>query len=202
MTEPAAIEEAVHHALYPARHVHEPSTPLETSMQTGVIEMPNAMPPGFAKHAYEKQFEVAAPSDAVWAWLERPETFTQGQVWPYRVEFVSADADVAPGFVEGGLNIHHGPFLHLPATLTEIREGEYRDLQYLYGSFVGSPRLVRPTRLEFWVDAIDEEHTRVRLRLSSYVRRRLARPWTSAQRIFWSRFPRWMRRELARSKRT
>lgn len=197
MTESALIEQAVHDVLHPARAAFEPSSPLAAPEPTRLAPVPNAIPPGFVKHTYEKEFDVRADRDAAWSWLERPETFTEGQVWPYRVEFVSADPNVEPGFVVGGLNIHHGPLLNLPGMLTEIREGEYRDLQYLYGSYVGSLRLIRPTRLEFWVDDLDLDHTRVRLRLSSFVHRRLARPWSWAQRIFWGRFPRWMQRELA-----
>jgi hypothetical protein len=197
VTESFLIAQAVDDVLHPAGSTGEADSTVAERESAPIEPTPNALPPGFVKHAYEKRFDLAAPGDRVWAWLERPETFTEGQVWPYRVEFVSADPGVAPGFVEGGLNIHHGPLLNLPGLLTEIREGEYRDLHYLYGSYVGSLRLVRPTRLEFWVDELGAEHARVRLRLSSFVHRRLARPWTWAQAIFWSRFPRWMRRELA-----
>ncbi len=159
---------------------------------------PQAPAPGFEEHAFEKSFVVSAPRERCWAWLENPATFTEGQVWPYRVEFVSCDSR-PPGFHEGGLNIHHGPFLHLPAVLGEIREGEYRDLLYFYGSYVISPRLLRPTRLRFWVsdEAPPGGGTEVRLRLDSYVRRGFAGIWTAGQRVFWSRFPRWMERSCS-----
>ncbi len=156
---------------------------------------PNAAPPGFVAHVFEKRFRVSAPRSSVWQWLEDPTTFVDSQVWPYRVEFVSAEAGVAPGFQVGGLNVHHGPFLHLPGMLTEIREG-YRDLHYFYGSFVLSPRLVRPTRLEFRVEDAPEGDTGVEMRLTSFVRGGFAGLWTFGQRLFWSRFPRWMARSL------
>ena len=82
--------------------------------------------------------------------------------------------------------------------LTEIREGEYRDLHYFYGSYVLSPRLERPTRLQFWIaeePGPPRAATRVRLRVDSFVRSgRMARLWTRGQRFFWSRFPSWMAR--------
>ena len=152
---------------------------------------PQAAPAGFRSSLYESEYTVAAPLDRVWGWLEDPATFVDGQVFPYRVEFVSPAPDTLPGFAVGGLNIHHGPFLHLPGVLTEIREQEYRELRYFYGSYVLSPRLVRPTRLEFWV-AEAEPGTRVRLALSSYVRDAFAPIWERGQRWFWGRFPHFM----------
>ena len=159
---------------------------------------PQAVAPGFAPHAFSLSFGVSAPRERVWAWLEDPATFVDGQVWPYRVEFTSGD-ERPPGFHVGGLNIHHGPFLHLPAVLCEIEEGCFRDLRYFYGSFVLSPRLVRPTRLRFWVEDESGEAgggTLVRLRLDSFVRAGFTRSWSWGQRLFWSRFPRWLARSL------
>ncbi len=160
-----------------------------------LAHVPQAAPPGFVTSRYESSFRIGAARDRVWSWLEDPATFVDGQVFPYRVEFVSPDPATPPGFHVGGLNIHHGPFLHLPGTLTEIREGEYRDLQYFYGSYVLSPRLVRPTRLEFWVEG-EPDTTRVTLSLTSFVRRGFAPVWARGQRWFWARFPRFMARAL------
>lgn len=153
---------------------------------------PNACPPGFIAHTYEESFRIGAPREAVWSWLERPATFVDGQIWPFRVEFVSSDPAVAPGFVVGGLNVHHGPLMSFAGQLTEIREGAYRSLHYFYGSYVLSLRLIRPTCLEFWVEDADAAATDVRLRVSSFVRRPIAGAWGRAQRVFWRRFPRWM----------
>lgn len=157
---------------------------------------PNAAPPGFEEHVYERSFAVAAPRESVWRWLEDPATFVDGQIWPFRVEFVSAEPGVQPGFHVGGLNVHHGPMMSFAGVLTEIREGEYRDLHYFYGSYVLSLRLIRPTRLEFWVEDSGLGATGVCLRVTSYVRSGLAGPWTALQRLFWSRFPRWLARSL------
>ena len=164
------------------------STGREIPVTTPVAAPPNARPPGFVDHAFEHAFEVGAPPSSVWAWLNDPDTFVRGQVWPFRVEFVSASPDEPAGFHRGGLNIHHGPLMSLPGTLTEIRDEEYRDLQYFSGSYVLSLRLIRPTRLEFWLTDMSHGGTRVRLRLSGFVRRPLAGIWTAAQRIFWRRF--------------
>ena len=41
------------------------------------------------------------PLDRVWAWLNDPATLVEGQLWPYRVEFVDG------GFEPGVLNVHH-----------------------------------------------------------------------------------------------
>ena len=157
---------------------------------------PNACPPGFVAHAFETDFTIAAPRERVWAWLEDPETFTKGQLGPYRVEFVSTDPETPPGFHPGGLNVHHGPLLSLAGQLTEIREGRYRALRYFYGSYVLSLRLIRPTQLEFWVVDEPNGRTRVKLRLQSYVRRPIERLWGRVQHLFWQRFPRWMARAL------
>ncbi len=157
---------------------------------------PHVAPPGFAEHVYERSFVVSAPRQAAWAWLEDPATFVDNQIWPFRVEFVSADPGVPPGFHVGGLNVHHGPLLCFAGILTEIREGAYRDLRYFYGSYALSLRLIRPTRLEFWLEDAGEGETRVRLRVTSLVRGWLAGTWTVAQRVFWRRFPRWMARSL------
>lgn len=167
-----------------------------TPVSIALPALPNARPDGFVEHAFEREFVVDAPRARVWTWLEDPETFTGRQIWPFRVEFLEPRPDVEPGFEVGGINIHHGPFLNFAGMLTEIREGEYRDLQYFYGSFLFGLRLIRPTRLEFWVEDVEQERTRVRLRVGSYVRKPLAGIWTFGQRLFWARFARWMTRSV------
>ncbi|MEM9176652.1 MAG: hypothetical protein AAGC67_15620 [Myxococcota bacterium] len=150
---------------------------------------------GFVEHMHLSEFRLAAPWSRVWAWLETPETFSEGQIWPYRVDFLAPDETSPAGFYEGGLNIHHGPLLSLPGRLDKIEEtdrGGYRSLSYLYGSYVLSLRLIRPTRLEFWAQSEGEARTLVRLRLSSDVRPSIQAPWSRLQEIFWGRLARWM----------
>ncbi len=180
---------------YPSPSTHPTPAALATASR------PDA-PPHFAPHAFEATWTIDAPRSAVWAWLNDPATFTQ-QVWPYRVEFVPGSGDGgASGFAPGVLNVHHGPFLHVPGTLGEIDDGpdgagRYRDLHYHYGAFVLTMRWIRPTRLQFWIaetDAGTPDACTLRVRLDSVVRPWIVRPWTVAQRVFWSTFPRSARR--------
>lgn len=155
----------------------------------GELRVPSGAPSGFVEHAHRYEFSTPHPPDQVWAWLNDPATFTKGQIWPFRVEFVDG------GFEPGVLNVHHGPFLNLAGAIGEVRGVErddaYRDLKYFYGSYAISPRLVRPTRLQFWAEE-SNGGTLVRLRLDSLVRRWFGRTWGRLQSHFWSRFPRWM----------
>ena len=153
---------------------------------------PNDCPPDFVTHDFETCFLIDCPREAVWTWLNTPGTFIDGQIWPFRVEFSSSSPAAEPLFEVGGLNVHHGPLMMFAGQLTEIRPGEYRSLHYFYGSYVFSMRLIRPTRLEFWVSPGDGASSRVRLRVSSYTHQRFARAWTLLQKFFWKRFPRWM----------
>jgi hypothetical protein len=100
--------------------------------------------------------------------------------------------------------VHHGPFLNVAGVIGEVRDPRpgipaYRDLKYFYGSYALSPRLVRPTRLQFWAEATDVEgtNTLVALRLDGLVRRPFVPLWEYSQRIFWSRFPVWIEKELS-----
>jgi len=86
--------------------------------------------------------------------------------------------------------------MNFAGVLAAVDEPSYRDLQYTYGSYGFSVRLVRPTRLRFWLAELPEG-TRVDLRVDSLVRPRLARGWTALQRPFWARFARWVDRELS-----
>lgn len=162
--------------------------------KAGDVEVPNGAPPGFVLHVYRRSFTTPHPRGRVWAWLNDPATFTEGQVWPYRVEFVDG------GFEPGVLNVHHGPLINFAGAIGEVRgPGEdiiaHRDLKYFYGSYAISPRLARPTRLQFWAEE-SEGGTLVTVQLDSLVRRPFVRVWDLSQRVFWSRFPRWMNASL------
>jgi len=158
--------------------------------------VPVGAPPGFTPHAYRRSFVTPFPADRVWAWLNDPATFTEGQVWPFRVEFVDG------GFEPGVLNVHHGPLLNVAGAIGEVRNPRpggvgYRDLKYFYGSYAISPRLVRPTRLQFWAEETASAGTLVTLQLDSLVWRPFVRLWDISQGIFWARFPAWMKKELS-----
>ena len=161
----------------------------------GEMPVPNGAPMGFVPHVYRRTFRTPHPVSQVWSWLNDPATFVEGQVWPFRVEFVDG------GFDPGVLNVHHGPFMSFAGAIGEVNGPEdeapaYRDLKYFYGSYAISPRLVRPTRLQFWVES-SVGGSVITLQVDSLVRRRFVRPWDLLQRIFWSRFPRWMESALS-----
>lgn len=161
----------------------------------GEMPVPNGAPAGFVPHVYQRTFRTPHSVDRVWSWLNDPATFVEGQVWPFGVEFVDG------GFEPGVLNVHHGPFMSFAGAIGAVsgpgdKAPAYRDLKYFYGSYAISPRLVRPTRLQFWAEDYGES-TVVTLQVDSLVRRRFARAWDLLQRIFWSRFPRWMESALA-----
>ena len=154
---------------------------------------------GFEPHVYERTKTIEVPRAVAWQWLSTPETFTR-QVWPYRVEFVdSSGVAGASGFAPGVLNMHHGPLLHCPGVLTSVTQDlddgrSYRDLQYFYGAFIVSPRLIRPTRLEFWLDG-DESRSMITLRVSCDVTPWLSGVWTKLQSVFWNSFYAWAKRD-------
>ncbi len=155
-----------------------------------------AKPLGWKTHRHEFHIITAASSDRVWGWLNDPRTFTKGQPPLYRVEFVSPDPETLPAdFQVGVQTMHHGPFLNFAGVLNEIREGEYRDLQYYYGSFALSLRWIRPLRLQFWVEELEPGITRVRGQVDSYVKPWIFGAWSWAQQMFWGSFARLLRKQ-------
>ena len=154
-----------------------------------------ALPPGWHAPTHAHRFVVAAPRERVWDWLNDPATFTDTQVGPFRVEFLANGT--AGGFTPGVLTTHHGPLLHLPGVIGEVREGEYRDLRYLYGAFAVSFRLLRPTRLQFDLADAPGGATTVEIRIDAHVHPRARRLWDRSQRLFWRRFETWARRSTA-----
>ena len=59
---------------------------------------PQAAPAGFREHTVRREYLMDKSADAVWAWLNNPDTFTKGQIPPWRVEFVSARSGHAGRF--------------------------------------------------------------------------------------------------------
>lgn len=157
-------------------------------MQSRAVSHP--APAHFQPHHFEHRFEVDAAVDVVWQWLNRIETFTQGQPPGYRVEFVG------DRFEPGVCTVHHGPFLNFAGVIGDMDVNRYRDLQYFYGSYALSLRLIRPTRLQFWLEPRGDHTTAVRLRVDSHVRPWMAGLWTFAQRAFWPGLGWQMKREL------
>ena len=156
-------------------------------------------PPHMEEHTHEFSFEIKASRDKVWKWLNRPETFTEGQIPPFRVEFYSPDPDNIPnGFHEGVLNVHHGPLMNFAGVLTKIEKPFYRDLQYYYGSYALTMRWIRPFRLEFWLDESDENKTILKCRISSYIKPSMRGFWSTAQKYFWARFRSWAKKQAVK----
>ena len=157
-------------------------------------------PPGFAAHAYEQTWSVPHPRAAVWAWLCSPATFTEGQVPPYRVEFLVPPGGAA--FAPGVLNAHHGPGILFAGAIGEVVAPApgvtaYRDLAYGYGSYALSLRLARPTRLQFWAGDDGPDRTAVRVRLDADVAAWFVPAWDAAMRVFWGGFGTALDRQVA-----
>jgi hypothetical protein len=161
-----------------------------------VAPFPPSPPPGFVRHVYEHSWEINRPRSAVWAWLCDPSTFVDGQIPPFRVEFLTNPAGQT-GFAEGVYNAHVGPFMSFSGVLGMIEPERYRDLQYFYGSYAVSHALFRPTRLQFWVtDGAEPDTTVLELRVDADVRRRAQKLWTQAMALFWGRFGSWCERAI------
>ena len=115
-----------------------------------------------------------------WDKLQLRETFVKGQIPPYKVEFDSITQSGA--FSIGELNIHHSPFLSVHGAIGEV-SSHYRDLNYFYGSYVLSFRLIRPTRLEFF-----KTDNSIKVRLTTYVRPIFKPIWQFGLKFFWGTF--------------
>lgn len=143
--------------------------------------------PGFTPHEVERTWDVPLPREQVWAWLCDPDTFIKGQIWPWFVEFLDG------GFETGVRNTHTGPLLHCCGVIGEVRAPAYRDLVYNYGAYVLRMAWIRPTRLQFWLDSVDANHTQVRMRLESHCKPWIRGLWSLGNRLFWSGFGRTLR---------
>ena len=152
-------------------------------------------PPGFKVHTHTFDVPLEASEKSVWLWLNDTRTFTDTQVWPYKVEFYSPDPTNIPnGFHEGVVTNHTGPFVNFAGVLTKIQPN-YRDLQYYYGSYAISFRLVRPFRLEFSTTT-DGPITTITCTISSYVKPSFYTTWNFLNKLFWRRFKRWSKKNV------
>ncbi len=158
-------------------------------------------PPGYKIHSYSFDVKVNASAKSVWKWLNDPKTFTDTQVWPYKVEFYSPDPKKIPnGFHEGVLTNHTGPFINFAGVLAEISD-DYRDLQYYYGSYALSFSLVRPFRLEFRTSNEDDSTT-ITCTISSYVKPPFYKTWDRLNKLFWKRFRKWSKKSVEKIQKT
>jgi len=161
-----------------------------------ITPSPTSPPPRFVRDVYEHTWTIARPRVEVWKWLCDPATFTDGQIPPFRVEFLTNPIGET-GFQEGVYNSHVGPLMCFAGVLGEIRDEQYRDLQYTYGSYAVSHALFRPVRLQFWLDELTENSTRLHLRLDTDVRKgRALGVWHRLMGVFWKRFGSWCERAI------
>ena len=138
-------------------------------------------PPGFMVDEFQRDFHFSDEKmSSVWKKLQRRETFTKGQLFPYRVEFaaISQEGEFSPG----ELNIHHGPFLSVHGAIGKVTTN-YRSLDYFYGSYVMSFRLVRPVQLEFLRDG-----DKLTVKLRVFVRPWLRPVWRFLNLFLWAGF--------------
>ena len=148
------------------------------------------VPRGFVHSIYRHEWLIARPRTEVWAWLDDPATFSDGHNAAYSSEFVPNE-DGESGFAEGAYHGQAGPLMSLAGALGVVEPDRYRDLQYFFGSYVASPSLFRPTRMQFWLDdGPGEQCTVLRVRLDAHVRRRAHGVWERMMHSFWTRFGR------------
>ena len=143
---------------------------------------------GFVHSKVHIEVVCKRPIHRVWNYLNRMDTFTKGQIPPYRVEFLPKEGEKEPSFSVGTYNNHHGPFLNLPAVITNMQKNTYREMRYLYGSYVGSFHLVRPTSLRLTFVKADNNHTLVIVELHSEIRPWLKSTWEFLNMHLWKRF--------------
>lgn len=142
------------------------------------MRIQSSCPTGMIHHRFEAFFAVPRHRmDSTWQRLNLRETFVKGQFFPFKVEF-DANSQEGP-FQEGELNIHHGPGLSVQGMVGKV-ESQYRDLQYFYGSYVLSFRLIRPVRLEFF-----REEKGIRLALQCYLKPWIIPFWQMGNHFFW-----------------
>ena len=160
---------------------------------------PERPAPGFVPTSYRHEWVLDTQRPDVWSWLCDPDTFVDGQVWPWEVEFLP-DENGPGDFRPGVYNAHTGPFMSFAGILGEIEEGRYRDLWYFYGSYALSFKLFRPTRLRFWL----EDHpsgTLLTLEVDADVRSWATTAWTRLMEIYWPLFGRFARFGIRRHRR-
>ena len=168
-----------------------------------VVNTPAAVcPPKFRDHEFTYSCDLNRSMEKTWAYLMTPETFTKGQVWPWRVEFIDTpreDGSIASGFDVGTLNAHHGPFMNFCGVISLVEESDdvcLRHLDYGYGAYAIGFRFIRPVRLIIKVESTGPDACHVTVTVRSHVRRSLCGTWTLMQRLFWPSFKRLLRRGI------
>ncbi|MEJ2003635.1 MAG: hypothetical protein P8X57_01435 [Cyclobacteriaceae bacterium] len=149
------------------------------------------IPDGFEVHQFKRTFILNHSRKDVWEILMRQSTFTDTQVWPFRVEFDKKERYMRTG----SDNMHHGPFMLFSGVITKVSPPSYRDLHYYSGSYFGSIRWIRPARLQFTLED-NQGSTHLYLELTSYVKPWISFFWSQSLKLFWSNFGRWLNRHI------
>ena len=138
-------------------------------------------PKKFVTDKFEFKFKLSEENmNDLWNTLNRRETFVEGQIFPYQVEFESGKD--SGFFEEAELNIHHGPLLSVHGAIGTSSES-YRSLDYFYGSYVLSFRWIRPTKLEFFRNGSE-----LKVQLTSFVVPWMQPLWNLGNKMFWKLF--------------
>lgn len=162
------------------------------------LSLPVAAAPAPLRQTHvETEVTIAHPREAVWEWLCDPATFVEGQVWPWRVEFLDPVTGAPAGFHPGVVTNHFGPLMNFAGVIGEVRRPEYRDLCYSYGAYFLGLRICRPQRLQMRLREDGPGRTIVTISVDAQVRRGLAGLSTRVQRAFWRRFGRWGSKAIA-----
>lgn len=155
-----------------------------------VAPAPAVPPRGFVHSIYRHEWLLGRPRAEVWQWLADPATLVDSQTAPYRSELVETGVGTGE-HAEGAYQGQSGPMMSLSGVLAAVEPDRYRDVQYFFGSYVGSRALFRPTRLQFWLDdGPGSLGTVLRVRLDAHVRRRAQGAWERIMESFWTRFGR------------
>ena len=155
-------------------------------------------PKNMKTHCFDQTWHILAPINDCWTILNSMETFTKGQVFPYKVEFLAEDIQ-SPSFSTGVWTNHHGPLLNVCGRIGKIVKHSYRDLNYCYGSYIVSFRLIRPVRLQFLFDH-KAPYTTVTLKLECYVHQLIYPVWSMIKNIFWKSFKWSISKKIIKSK--
>lgn len=143
-------------------------------------------PKSFKAYSYKINLNLPGSLDQVWAILNSRATFSKGQIFPFKVEFLGG---VSPKlFDEGEYTNHHGPFLHLPGLISKMEPKKYRELSYFYGSYVLGFRLIRPTLLKMDFVTLSDAKTQVVITLESNAHHFILWLWKLGLHGFWPLF--------------
>ncbi len=143
------------------------------------------LPQSFRTHVYEISFTLPISQTESFEWLLKKKTFSSGQLPPYKVEFLPENKD--PLMKEGDYTNHHGPWIQFAGVMTKI-SSEYRRLDYLYGSYALTFRLIRPLCLEVWTHDLGSNKSKVTLKLTTGVRNFFVPIWNLLMNFFWPQF--------------